>query len=377
MQVAMSLEEGIRPEFGAKAESEPAGGAAQKSASKRVRKPDAAVKTINLALQGGGAHGAFGWGVLDRLLEDERVAFDGVSATSAGAMNAAVLAYGLAAGGGEGAKTALANFWRRVANAAIFSPLQPTMLDRMFHNHSLEMSPAFLMFDLMSRIFSPYETNPLNHNPLRKALEDSVDFEQLRSESPVKLFLSATNVRQGKVRVFKTDEITADVVLASACLPFMFQAVEIDGEPYWDGGYMGNPALFPLIYNCDSRDMVIVHINPIMRSETPKTARDILNRINEISFNSSLMREMRAISFVTKLIDDETIADGAMKRMLVHSIDAEEFMRKLGVSSKLNPDWEFLTHLRDVGRERAEEWLNENYGNLGKRSSVDIEAKYL
>ena len=377
MQVAMSLEEGIRPEFGAKAESEPAGGAAQKSASKRVRKPDAAVKTINLALQGGGAHGAFGWGVLDRLLEDERVAFDGVSATSAGAMNAAVLAYGLAAGGGEGAKTALANFWRRVANAAIFSPLQPTMLDRMFHNHSLEMSPAFLMFDLMSRIFSPYETNPLNHNPLRKALEDSVDFEQLRSESPVKLFLSATNVRQGKVRVFKTDEITADVVLASACLPFMFQAVEIDGEPYWDGGYMGNPALFPLIYNCDSRDMVIVQINPIMRSETPKTARDILNRINEISFNSSLMREMRAISFVTKLIDDETIADGAMKRMLVHSIDAEEFMRKLGVSSKLNPDWEFLTHLRDVGRERAEEWLNENYGNLGKRSSVDIEAKYL
>ena len=377
MQVAMSLEEGIRPEFGAKAESEPAGGAAQKSASKRVRKPDAAVKTINLALQGGGAHGAFGWGVLDRLLEDERVAFDGVSATSAGAMNAAVLAYGLAAGGGEGAKTALANFWRRVANAAIFSPLQPTMLDRMFHNHSLEMSPAFLMFDLMSRIFSPYETNPLNHNPLRKALEDSVDFEQLRSESPVKLFLSATNVRQGKVRVFKTDEITADVVLASACLPFMFQAVEIDGEPYWDGGYMGNPALFPLIYNCDSRDMVIVHINPIMRSETPKTARDILNRINEISFNSSLMREMRAISFVTKLIDDETIADGAMKRMLVHSIDAEEFMRKLGVSSKLNPDWEFLTHLRDVGRERAEEWLNENYGNLGKRSSVDSEAKYL
>ena len=377
MQVAMSLEEGIRPEFGAKAESEPAGGAAQKSASKRVRKPDAAVKTINLALQGGGAHGAFGWGVLDRLLEDERVAFDGVSATSAGAMNAAVLAYGLAAGGREGAKTALANFWRRVANAAIFSPLQPTMLDRMFHNHSLEMSPAFLMFDLMSRIFSPYETNPLNHNPLRKALEDSVDFEQLRSESPVKLFLSATNVRQGKVRVFKTDEITADVVLASACLPFMFQAVEIDGEPYWDGGYMGNPALFPLIYNCDSRDMVIVHINPIMRSETPKTARDILNRINEISFNSSLMREMRAISFVTKLIDDETIADGAMKRMLVHSIDAEEFMRKLGVSSKLNPDWEFLTHLRDVGRERAEEWLNENYGNLGKRSSVDIEAKYL
>ncbi|NWG90991.1 MAG: patatin-like phospholipase family protein [Parvularculaceae bacterium] len=342
-----------------------------------ARRAAAGLKSVNLALQGGGAHGAFGWGVLDRLLEDERIAFDGVSATSAGAMNAALLAYGLAVGGRDGAKSALANFWRKIASLSLFSPLQPTLFDRILHNHSLEMSPAFMMFDIMSRIYSPYELNPFNHNPLRKALEDAVDFERLRKESPVRLFLSATNVRQGKVRVFKTSEITADAVLASACLPFLFQAVEIEGEPYWDGGYMGNPALFPLIYECDSRDIIVIHINPIMRSETPKSARDILNRINEISFNSSLMREMRAISFVTRLIDDQAVDVGSMKRMLIHSIEAEEFMRKLGVSSKLNSDWEFLTHLRDVGRVSAAKWIEENYDDIGTRSTVDIAAKYL
>ena len=335
------------------------------------------IKAVNLALQGGGAHGAFAWGVLDRLLEDERIDFDGVSATSAGAMNAAVLASGLAEGGREGAREALAGFWRRVARSGQFSPLQPSLIDRLMHNHSLELSPAFMMFDLMTRMFSPYEINPLNQNPLRRILEDSVDFEKLRAESPVKLFLSATNVRQGKVRVFGTKEITADVVMASACLPFMFQAVEIDGEPYWDGGYMGNPAIFPLIYNCESKDVVVVHINPIMRAETPKTARDILNRINEISFNSSLMREMRAISFVTKLIDDGTVNDDRMKRMFVHSIEADDFMRKLGVSSKLNPDWEFLTHLRDVGRDSAEHWIEAYFDALGERSTVEIEQRYL
>jgi NTE family protein len=352
-------------------------GDAERPAPKKARSATAAPKRINLALQGGGAHGAFGWGVLDRLLEEESLVLDGVSATSAGAMNAALLAYGLASGGREGAKTVLEKFWRKIAASALFSPLQPTLIDRMMHNHSLEMSPAFMMMDIMTRVFSPYETNPYNYNPLRKALEQTVDFEKLRAESPVRLFLSATNVRRGKVRVFKNEEITADAVLASACLPFMFQAVEIEGEPYWDGGYMGNPALFPLIYECDSRDIVVIHINPIMRSETPKTARDILNRINEISFNSSLMREMRAISFVTRLIDEDTISDGRMKRMYIHSIEDEDFMRKLGVSSKMNPEWEFLTHLRDVGRESAEDWLDRNYDDIGKRSTVDIAEKYL
>lgn len=339
--------------------------------------PEASTKTINLALQGGGAHGAFAWGVLDRLLEDERISFEGLSATSAGAMNAAVLAYGFTLGGRDGAKRALASFWRRIAHAGRASWLQPTWFERAAHNHSLENSPAFMLFDVMSRLFSPYQTNPLNYNPLRSVLEESVDFEKLRRDCPMKLFISATNVRSGKVRVFETHELSTDAVLASACLPFMFQAVTIDGEAYWDGGYMGNPAIFPLIYHCESRDVVVVHINPIERMEVPTTASDILNRINEISFNSSLMREMRAIAFVTRLIDSGDISEGRMRRMLVHAIEAQDFMRDLGVSSKLNCDWEFLTHLRDVGRESAETWLAQRFGMLGRESSVDLEATYL
>jgi NTE family protein len=334
-------------------------------------------KTVNLALQGGGAHGAFAWGVLDRLLEDERIALEGLSATSAGAMNAVTMAYGMTVGGREGARTALTNFWRRVAHAGMISPLQPTWFERASHNHSLESSPAFVLFDLISRLYSPYQFNPMNYNPLRQVLEQSVDFEKLRRDSALKLFLSATNVRSGKVKVFGNDELSADAVMASACLPFMFQAVTIKGEDYWDGGYMGNPAIFPLIYKCESRDIVVVHINPIERAETPTTARDILNRINEISFNSSLMREMRAIAFVTKMIDDGTIDEGKMKRMLIHAIEGQDFMRELGVSSKMNADWEFLTHLRDVGRERAEQWLEANFDAVNHRTSVDLGAMYL
>ena len=327
------------------------------------------LKVVNLALQGGGAHGAFAWGVLDRLLEDERIAFQGISATSAGAMNATVLAYGLAVGGREGARRALANFWRRIAHAASMGPLQPIFLDRITSNRSLETSPAFVFFDLLTRLFSPYQLNPLNYNPLRHVLIDTVDFEALRAaRCPVKLFLSATNVRTGKIRVFSNDEIGPDAVLASGCLPFIFQAVEIDGESYWDGGYMGNPAIFPLIYNCDSRDVVIVHINPIERKALPKTAGEILNRINEISFNSSLMREMRAIAFVTKLFDDGKINDNSMKRMLIHAIEAEDVMSELSVASKLNPDWEQLTHLKEVGRERGEAWLAAHFDQIGRDS---------
>lgn len=334
-------------------------------------------KTVNLALQGGGAHGAFAWGVLDRLLEDGRLAFEGVSATSAGAMNATVLAYGLAEGGREGARKALANFWRRVSHAAILSPLQPSLIDRMLHNHSLSMSPAFAALDIMTRMFSPYELNTFNFNPLRKVLEGSVDFERLRANAKTKLYLCATNVRTGKVKVFENKDITVDAVMASACLPFIFKAVEIDGEAYWDGGYMGNPAIFPLIYGCESRDVVVVHINPLMRDEVPKTAQSILNRINEISFNSSLVREMRAIAFVTKLVDERKLEELGLKRMLVHAIESETFMRELGVISKLNADWEFLTHLRDVGRKSAEAWLDTHFSKVNRESTVDISSVYL
>ena len=329
-------------------------------------------KTINLALQGGGAHGAFAWGVLDKLLEDGRLAIEGISATSAGAMNATVLASGYADGGREGARAALAGFWQRIAKAAAASPLQPSLLDRMTRNRGLDFSPAFQTFDLLVRLFSPYQFNPLNFNPLRGVLEQCVDFERLRRASPVKLFLSATNVRTGKVRMFRNAEITPDAVMASACLPLLFQAVEIDGEAYWDGGYMGNPAIFPLIYECASSDVVVVHINPIARPEVPRTAADILNRIDEISFNSSLMREMRAIAFVTRLIDEGSVKEGSMRRMLIHSIAAEDFMQRLGANSKLNADWEFLVQLHDAGRARAADWLDGNFQHLAERSTTDL-----
>jgi len=335
-------------------------------------------RTINLALQGGGAHGAFAWGVLDRLLDEPSLSFEGIVATSAGAMNAAVMAYGLAEGGRRGAQKALANFWRRVSHAAAFGPLQPSVLDRLSSSRSLEHSPAFVMFDLVTRLMSPYQFNPLNVNPLRGVLEHSIDLDAIRmSRCPVKLNICATNVRSGKVKVFGNDELSIDAIMASACLPFLFQAVEIDGEAYWDGGYMGNPAIFPLIYTCETPDVVIVHINPIERQEVPKSAMEILNRINEISFNSSLMREMRAIAFVTQLIESDAGKGLDLKRIHVHGISDEEAMRGLGVSSKLNADWGALSDLRDRGRERAEEWIVANYDAIGQRSTVDIRSRYL
>ncbi|AWN39746.1 patatin-like phospholipase family protein [Methylobacterium durans] len=335
------------------------------------------VKPINLALQGGGAHGAFAWGVLDRLLEEDGLAIEGISATSAGAMNAAILAYGLTVGGRAGARQALDLFWRRIAQVALFSPLQPSPWDRFTGNYGLETSIAFPLFDALTRIVSPYQSNPLNFNPLRQLLESSVDFAALRSGSAVKLFLSATNVRTGKVRVFGADEISADAVLASACLPFLYQAVEIDGEHYWDGGYMGNPAVFPLIYECECADVVVVHINPIYRPDVPTTAPEIMNRINEISFNSSLMREMRAIGFVNRLIENGTLCSNDMKLMRMHAIDAESVMQTLGVASKLNADLDFLLHLHAIGRASAEAWLAGAFAEVGRRSTVDLQDRYL
>jgi len=334
-------------------------------------------KAINLALQGGGAHGAFTWGVLDRLLEDGRFSFDGISATSAGAMNAAVMAQGLMAGGPETARKALEAFWRRISHMSHASPIQQSWLDKALGGWSLDYSPSYATFDFMSRVFSPYQFNPANLNPLRELLLDVIDFDRLRQCTITRLFIAATNVRSGKVKVFETPELSAEVLLASACLPFLFQAVEVDGEHYWDGGYMGNPAIFPLIYHCDSKDVLIVHVNPIERDDVPTSATEILNRVNEISFNSSLMREMRAIQFVTDLIDGGKITNGGLKKMNIHSIEAQDVMAKLGVSSKLNPDWGFLTYLRDRGRESAEEWLDGNYEAVGRNSTVDIAARFL
>jgi NTE family protein len=335
------------------------------------------MKVTNLALQGGGAHGAFTWGVLHRLLDEPQLTIEGISATSAGALNAAVLAHGLTAGGREGAVKALADFWRRVAELARSSPLQPSWYDRLTGNHALSYSPAYFFLDMLTRMFSPYQFNPFNYNPLRSLLEENVEFERVRRDCKIKLFLCATNVRTGKVRIFGNKEISAACVLASACLPFLHHAVEIDGEFFWDGGYMGNPALFPLIYECDSPDIIVVHINPTERLEIPKTAPEILDRINEISFNSSLFREMRAIAFVTRLIDEKRIIDGSLKRMLIHAIDADDVMQKLGATSKYNADWQFLTHLHEVGYERADRWLAAHLDTIGIESTIDIRAKYL
>lgn len=346
--------------------------------SQRANDTDQAVKPVNLALQGGGAHGAFTWGVLDRLCEEPRISIEGISATSAGAMNGAVFASGLAKDGREGARAALEAYWKRVAKVGELSPLRPNIFDKLLGFTSTGESPAFLAFDLMTRILSPYQFNPLNLNPLRTLLQQSVDFDALRSDKcPVKLFLSATNVRTGKVKIFGNDEITTDAVLASSCLPFLFQAIEIDGEAYWDGGYMGNPAIFPLIYGCKSHDVVIVHINPIERAKLPRTASEIMNRINEISFNSSLMREMRAVSFVTKLIDDGKLDDPSFSRMLIHAIADDGMMCRLGVASKMSTEWEFLTRLRDTGRACADAWIAQNFDALGNSSTVDIGAMYL
>jgi NTE family protein len=336
------------------------------------------VRTINLALQGGGAHGAFTWGVLDRLLEEKYLGFEGLSATSAGAMNAAVFAYGLAVDGRDGARKALAGYWKRVSDAASLGPLQPSPIDRMLGDHKLAWSPAFSLMGFVTRVLSPYEFNPSDYNPLRNVVEQSIDFEVLRHpDCPVKLFLSAANVRTGKVKVFAGQEISVSAVMASACLPTMFHAVDIDGEAYWDGGYMGNPALFPLIYNCKSADIVIVHINPLYRKELPYAAGDILNRINEISFNSSLMREMRAVSFVTGLVKQKRIVDHDIRQILMHSITDDELMEALSPTSKYNADWDFLIFLRDQGRKCANEWLASNFGKLGVESSVDIDSLYL
>jgi NTE family protein len=327
---------------------------------------------IDLALQGGGSHGAFTWGVLDRLLEEPWLHIAGISGTSAGAMNAAVLADGWAEGGADGARNALENFWRRVSRAAAFSPLQRSPLDRLMGRWTLDTSPAYILMDLTSRVLSPYALNPLDLNPLRRILAESIDWSRL-TESPIKLFITATSVRTGRGRIFRNAEITADVLLASACLPTMFRAVEIDGEPYWDGGYTGNPTITPLVRETDAHDSIVVQINPRERSETPRTAADILNRLNEISFNSPLMKELRMIALLRQVADPGTGEGARWAQMRTHRI-MTDMLAKFGASSKLNAEWEFIEILRSEGRRATSEFLEANGKDLGKRSTADLDV---
>ncbi|WP_293045838.1 patatin-like phospholipase family protein [Paraburkholderia sp.] len=327
---------------------------------------------VDLALQGGGSHGAYTWGVLDRLLEEPWLQIEGISGTSAGAMNAAVLASGHAHSGVPGARAALERFWRRVADAARFSPFRRGIFDMMLGRWTLDHSPVYLAFDMMARVISPYDMNPASINPLRTILADTIDFDALRN-SRIKLFVTATRVRNGQARVFRNADLTADALLASACLPTLFRAVEIDGEAYWDGGYVGNPTITPLVRETDSVDTILVQVNPVERPGTPRSAREIINRMNEIAFNSPLLKELRMIALLHQVADPGNSEGRRWATMRVHRIHSDKLVT-LGTSSKLNAEWSFLTMLRDEGRHAAHTFLATHGASVGVTSSFDFGA---
>jgi NTE family protein len=331
-------------------------------------------KIVNLALQGGGSHGAFTWGVLDRLLEESRLEFEGVTGTSAGAVNAVVFADGLAAGGHEGAREALRAYWKKVSEVSARSAFAPSVIDRANPDYGLEHSLGFVFLEPMTLFASPYQTNPLNLSPFKDLLAEAINFERVRRQTIVKLFLCATNVQTAKVKIFSGEELDVQRLLASTCLPLLMQAVEVEGEFYWDGSYSGNPAIFPLVYNCDARDILMVHITPAERPGVPTTSPAIMNRMQEISFNTTLIREMRTIAYLNRQIEDGKFGGG--KRMLMHLIEAEDLIRGFSWSSRLNGDWNFLLHLFGLGRIRAEEWLTANFDRIGWDSTVDLYEKY-
>ncbi len=335
-------------------------------------------RPINLALQGGGAHGAFTWGVLDRLLEEQRLRVEGISGTSAGAMNAVALAHGLVTGGREGAREALANLWGSVADQ--LSSLSPvgSGLARLSDRNG-DLSPLMHAFIAFTRFFSPSQLNPLGVNPLRNILRSQVDFELLRKRCPLKLYIAATQVRTGQLRLFETRELTAEMVLASACLPSLHHPVEIDGEVYWDGAYSANPAVFPLAEHCRARDVVVVLLNPLSRPQIPRTSRDIYNRITELSFNATFLREMRAIASA-KQGQSFGLYFGhrstrRIRRARFYLIEATELMSELKLGSQLSIHASFLNMLKDQGRAHAGRWL-ETYFRRRRRSMVNLEEVF-
>ncbi len=329
---------------------------------------------INLALQGGGSHGAFTWGVLDALLEDGRYEIEGISGTSAGAVNGAILTCGLAKGGRDGARQLLEDLWVEISRRSAFGPFQSDWLGRLTGSPNLDVSPAYVAFDFMMRVASPYQFNPLNWNPLRDVLDKLVDIDCLCQSQLPRLYVSATNVTKGRLRVFAGNDITIDALLASACLPFLFQAVEIDGEEYWDGGYMGNPTLYPLIHACEARDVLVVQVNPIERDDVPRSGTAIMNRVNEISFNATFMREARALGLINRLLAEHQLTDGqsGLKPMYLHMIGKEAEMGHFGASSKLNGDLGFLRELFALGREATAEWLATDAEHVGRKSTFEV-----
>ena len=339
-----------------------------KRESARLAGPHAE-KTVSLALQGGGAHGAFTWGVLDAILEDGRLAIEAVTGASAGAMNAVVMVEGWLNGGIDGARSQLETFWRKASIGSSLSPLQRGLLRQMLGYWRNQP----WMYAVTQNL-GPYQVNPLNINPLRTAIDALIDFDLVRASTDVKIFISATNVWTGKITIFRKSELTADHLMASACIPTVFQAVEIHGVPYWDGGYTGNPALFPLYYETRTDDILLVQINPLERRQTPRTVREIHNRLNEITFNGTLLRELRAVAFVQRLIKDGKLSAKDYKDVHLHRIDGAGALDKYQASSRLITEWDFFKKLRGAGRQTAQAWLAENYDEIGVRATVDLES---
>ena len=333
-------------------------------------------KKVSLALQGGGSHGAFTWGVLDALLADGRLDIEAITGTSAGAMNAVAFADGFAQGGAVGARKKLETFWRAISDTGVLTPVQQDVLSPFLGALKQQNSPMHWWGDFLTHYASPYEFNPLNINPLKLQLETLIDFDKVRACEDLKVFIAATNVHNGKIKVFERGELTTQHVLASACLPLLFQAVEIDGVPYWDGGYMGNPALFPLFYKTAASDVILIQINPIERKETPKTARDIQNRLNEISFNGALMGELRAVATINKLIEQGHLSTDHYKYQMLHRIDADAELLKFGAASKMDASWELISKLHGIGVKAGQDWLNANFDAIGVRGTLNLREAF-
>ena len=333
----------------------------------------AARKIVNLALQGGGSHGAYTWGAIDALLDDERIEIGGISGASAGAMNAVVYADGFRENGRAGAKRKLHDFWRSVSEQGMLSPAQYRLVDLWFKGWSFVFPDASVVWDAVSLFASPYEFNPLNLSPLRDHLTTIVDFEALRREGAIPLFIAATNVRTGRGEIFRRDALTADHIMASACLPRLFQAVEIDGVPYWDGGFAGNPPLWPLYYETSCQDAVIVQINPIERERTPHSAHEIADRMNEITFNAGLLAELRATDFVTRLIESGALRENGYRRQRLHRIGGDGELAGFSATTKMDVSWSFLNELRDLGRAAAQRWLARHFDDIGVHSTLDFD----
>ncbi len=333
-------------------------------------------KVVNLALQGGGAHGAFTWGVLEQLLLDNRITFKSISGTSAGGMNGAVLVYGLIKGGPEAAIALLEKFWRRVSESGRFGLFfAPNALDQFLGPMGKMAVGAYMGFDMLSKFFSPYQFGMSGENPLRRILLDLIDFEVLRNNTDYNLHVSATDVLESRLKIFSGKELSVDALLASACLPQLFQAVSIDGHYYWDGGFMGNPPLYPLTRCKATHDIMIVQIDPVLRTKLPTSAEDIADRLNEISFNSPLLVELRGMRLVNGLLKAGHLKtdECGLRHLHVHMVGDDQAMADLSLESKFNPDWGFLQRLREAGKYTARLWLEKNYDKVGVESTLDLD----